>query len=136
MTYKKSITEKSVQKAAEFILSFQDTVTTLEIKQLLRENGFYAIQNEVSLLMETVFQKTNLFNYYDTGMYRIYRLNKSQNKNSYNSTISNDNISINILPVLDWIVYYKSGNTIKDQVKVQAATRGKARVIGAKKNGC
>ena len=63
----------TVLSIASVMFDTQPEVTTLEVKQALRNHGFYAKQAEVSTLMIDI-AKTEGWDFKDNGTHRTYRL--------------------------------------------------------------
>lgn len=67
----KKIEEKDVEKVALELIAKNSKTTTLEIKEKLRSNGFWATQSEVALMMDNIEQKSKL-NSSANGTYRTF----------------------------------------------------------------
>lgn len=63
----KRLTNDDVKDAAQELISQNGQTTTLEVKQKLRNSGFFALQDEVSSAMATLG-----FNYTENGIFRTY----------------------------------------------------------------
>jgi hypothetical protein len=70
MTYKQ-LTVNDVESVAEFLLSENGQVTTLEIKNELREDGFYAVQEAVAKSMYFLWRPRQ-WHFTFNGTYRTY----------------------------------------------------------------
>lgn len=68
----KALNINSVQAVAEELMLKKGWTTTLEVKEQLRRNGFYAIQVEVSSAMDFLAWE-NKWYYECNGKYRIYQ---------------------------------------------------------------
>ena len=69
----KSFTTDDVVTVAQTMLKNSSTVTTLEIKDELRNQGFKALQSDVSAIM-SICAMNGEFEYKDNGKYREYML--------------------------------------------------------------
>lgn len=79
----KPIDKKIVMHVAEVFINKNGFTTTLEIKCLLREEGYYAVQDDISLLMDQLQQEIDVLRYRNVlgpqGYHREYyfeRLNQ------------------------------------------------------------
>lgn len=94
------LTPTSVKLAAMLLLESNDSITTLDVKSLLRHLGYYATQEDVSVYMNNAASELPL-DFTTNGSYRVYTLptpstvtdnatnaTKTDNTNPTSSTIS------------------------------------------------
>jgi len=55
----KQITPDAVREAAEALMSTNGSTTTLDVKQRLRQDGYWALQRDVSRIMDSLHASTN-----------------------------------------------------------------------------
>ncbi len=67
------LTPNSVKFAALLLLDANESVTTLQVKDLLRELGYYATQEDVSIYMNNTASELPL-DFTVNGSYRVYTL--------------------------------------------------------------
>lgn len=67
----KKINKNIVRRTAENLILNNDCTTTLEVKLALRNRGYFALQNEVSAIMDELLEE-NIFEYWCNGVFRIY----------------------------------------------------------------
>lgn len=67
----KTVTLGDVQKVAQDLITANGNTTTLEVKRELRNQGFFAIQNEVSSAMDYLNQ-SGILDFTNNGMWRTY----------------------------------------------------------------
>lgn len=70
MSYK-TLTRDVVRDVAKDLLESNNTTTTLEIKQELRKQGYWAKQDDVSTHMDNIYFNEN-WTYTDNGGHRVY----------------------------------------------------------------
>lgn len=68
-----TISDGAVLEAALLLMLENGTTTTLEVKQVLRAHGYWAIQADVSVLMQQL-AIIHGWDYFDTGRFRLYFL--------------------------------------------------------------
>jgi len=68
----KNLTKDAVKEAAEHLIEAFGTTTTLDVKNRLRQQGFQALQAEVSDLMDTLTNEEQ-WRFNHNGRYRVYR---------------------------------------------------------------
>lgn len=71
------------------LLDQKSRITTLEIKKLLREWGFYAVQEDVSHHMRELTELNDYIKYDDNGVYREYYISVDLN-NLVNTDLNDD----------------------------------------------
>lgn len=64
-------TEADVASAVNWMLLTQQYTTTLEVKNFLRNRGFWAIQADISRAMDKMYQ-AGVLDYLDNGTFRQY----------------------------------------------------------------
>lgn len=67
----KPLTKINVLKAAEELMTINDYTTTLDVKNALREEGYFAVQADVSLWMEELAYEEGWL-YQSNGTHRFY----------------------------------------------------------------
>ena len=117
----KVATKNAVRYAALFLLEKNDTTTTLEVKELLRDNEFFALQDDVSTFMQELQVELPLEAETYQGRYQFYSLP------SIDSVIDDDNDGdddddgfsghtpavLSHMPTADWFEYTKrNGDTV------------------------
>ena len=65
------LTPAAVREAAHLLMRTHGATTTLEVKNMLRNQGFWALQREISVLMAGLAQHEG-WQFHDTGRFRIY----------------------------------------------------------------
>lgn len=70
--YMKDLNKKAVQAAAEFLFEHNGHSSSLEVKMLLRDQGYFALQSEVSDLLWELCQELD-WEHDCNGVFRIYR---------------------------------------------------------------
>lgn len=68
----KPLTKQAVRDAAEALFTENGQTTTLDVKNRLRTNGYFALQQEVSVLMDELSQELS-WEFMHNGAFRIYR---------------------------------------------------------------
>jgi len=131
-----------VYGALTYLLADHDTTTNLDIKNILREKGYWVSQSEVSAFMNQIMDddEDELFNYYVENGHRVYFYNSNDEINaprdfSDDLPIGNDDTLNNDTFIIeegdeadgDWEVYYMGDIIYVDG----SVTRSKARVIGS-----
>lgn len=71
-----------VCQITEALMLTHGTTTTLEVKKELREQGFYAVQAEVSVLMEELAEDRN-WKFWSNGRFRVYSFAADTNERLY-----------------------------------------------------
>lgn len=71
-----------VCQITEALMLTHGTTTTLEVKKELREQGFFAVQAEVSALMESLTEERN-WKFWSNGRYRVYSFAEDTNERLY-----------------------------------------------------
>ncbi|MBT29039.1 MAG: hypothetical protein CMO01_05190 [Thalassobius sp.] len=66
------LTVGAVEEAALFLAKEKGHVTTLDIKEYLRSEGYFAMQSDVSEFMKQLAIVDCEWSYFFTGSYRIY----------------------------------------------------------------
>ncbi|HAS43304.1 MAG TPA: hypothetical protein DCS93_22685 [Microscillaceae bacterium] len=74
----KNLTKNAVKEAAEHLIEAFGTTTTLDVKNRLRQQGFQALQAEVSNLMDTLTDEEQ-WRFNHNGRYRVYRFGPDSN---------------------------------------------------------
>ncbi|WP_299456943.1 WGR domain-containing protein [uncultured Microscilla sp.] len=74
----KTLTKDAVKEAAEDLIEAFGTTTTLDVKNKLRQQGFQALQAEVSTLMDAVTAEES-WQFNHNGRYRVYRFGPDSN---------------------------------------------------------
>ncbi|EAY30587.1 WGR domain-containing protein [Microscilla marina] len=74
----KTLTKDAVKEAAEDLIEAFGTTTTLDVKNKLRQQGFQALQAEVSTLMDEVTAEES-WQFNHNGRYRVYRFGPDSN---------------------------------------------------------
>jgi hypothetical protein len=67
----KSLTKQDVKDAAVKLMEEHDSTTTLDVKNALRAEGFWATQNQVSEIMDEIYSEEN-WDYANPNGYREY----------------------------------------------------------------
>lgn len=70
----KNLTKEVVKNYAQALMLQNDTTTTLDVKEVLRERGYYATQEEISEIMKTLCEEES-WCFTSNGKYKIYWLN-------------------------------------------------------------
>ena len=78
----KSLNINSVQRVAEHLMAAQGRTTTLEVKNKLRKDGFFALQEEVSTAMDFLAWE-NSWAFTCNGQYRTYHYGEDTNMALY-----------------------------------------------------
>ena len=73
------LTKAAVRQAAEMLMDQHTETTTLEVKNQLRQQGYKAVQREVSALMDELCAEAN-WEFEFNGRNRIYRRKKDLDK--------------------------------------------------------
>ena len=73
----RTLTPETVLNTAIALMHTHGTTTTLEVKTQLRNDGHWALQADVSLLMDQLARREG-WHYQSTGRYRIYALTPGQ----------------------------------------------------------
>lgn len=73
MYFTKNLTSSDVEKTVRELIRMNGSTTTLEVKNALRRDGFYATQTAVSTCMADM-AANNEINYNDNGSHRIYTM--------------------------------------------------------------
>jgi hypothetical protein len=68
----KLLTKTAVHDAAESLMGINEETTTLEVKELLRKQGYHAVQEDVSVMMDQLCHEMG-WDFHFNGQYRIYR---------------------------------------------------------------
>ena len=68
-----TLTKKIVQDVGTHLIESNGSTTTLDVKQELRNQGYWAVQHEISTFMSQLADD-GVFEYTDNGTYRIYQL--------------------------------------------------------------
>ena len=74
----KTLTQEAVKEAAEDLIEAFGTTTTLDVKNKLRQQGYQAMQADVSRLMDTVTAEER-WQFNHNGRYRVYRFGPDSN---------------------------------------------------------
>lgn len=74
----KTLTQEAVKEAAEDLIEAFGTTTTLDVKNKLRQQGFQAMQADVSRLMDIVTAEEK-WQFNHNGRYRVYRFGLDSN---------------------------------------------------------
>ena len=69
----KNLTDQAVIDIAKGLIAANGKTTTLEVKQGLRNDGFFATQSEVSMVLDSLYHYEGL-EFANNGMYREYFL--------------------------------------------------------------
>lgn len=67
----KALNKEIVKIVAENLMLENGTTTTLEVKTKLREKNYFALQSDVSVMLDHISQEEG-WNYGDNGTYRTY----------------------------------------------------------------
>ncbi len=68
----KPLTKNAVHDAAASLMGINEETTTLEVKDLLRKQGYYAKQEDVSVMMDQLCHEMD-WEYHFNGQFRVYR---------------------------------------------------------------
>ncbi len=71
LNHKNTLTIAAVYETAESLMATYGTTTTLEVKNRLRNQGFWAVQADVSALMWEIAQEAG-WQVYSNGRFRVY----------------------------------------------------------------
>lgn len=71
MTRFSRITAQAVHAAAVFDAATTGTTTTLDVKRELRDRGYWAVQSDVSFLMDQIASASG-WPWWDMGGFRLY----------------------------------------------------------------
>lgn len=83
----KNLTKQTVQAVAETLMRQNGQTTTLDVKNALRSQGYFATQNAVSASMDELAAERNWV-YDPNGPYRIYQMNDDLDKQILNLLFS------------------------------------------------
>ena len=84
----KSLTDDAVKDAAIALATRNGKTTTLEIKQELRNLGYFAVQEDVSAIMDNEYSNIGM-NFVVSNGHRVYSFNNSTSSTSNTSTPTN-----------------------------------------------
>ena len=76
MTRFSRLTASAVRAAAILAATEAGTTTTLDVKRELRDRGYWAVQSDVSFLMEQVASASG-WPWWDLGGFRLYAVSRS-----------------------------------------------------------
>lgn len=67
----KTVTRDDIISAVNLMLLTDDFTTTLDVKNFLRERGYWVVQQDVSEVMDMLYS-SGILKYLDNGTYRNY----------------------------------------------------------------
>ena len=112
-----SLTDDAVRDAAKDLVTRNGKTTTLEIKQELRKKGYFAVQDDVSAIMDNEYSNIGMDFVVQSG-HRVYSfINTTRSTTNTNPTTSLGGLSVSTLGVpASNQTRSTSGNTVKPPV--------------------